>query len=467
VREEERLGDTRYHFVGIGGLGMSAIARILLGKGCQVSGSDVRPSDITRQLETLGARVAIGHSQDNLNGATTVVFSSAVGDTNPEVQAARRCGLEVMSRGEMLGRLMQSAQSIAVSGTHGKTTTAAMVATVLDRCGLDPTVLLGGPGLGGNARLGKGKYLVAEACEAFGSFFYLKPDIAVITNIDADHLDFYGNLEGVREGFARFLRQVKETGCAVLCLDSEDVAAIRHKARCRVVTYGINTDADITAAGIEPAGNGTSYRVVSAGRPGVRVSLSVPGAQNVANSLAAIAVGRELNIPEERIADALATFRGVGRRFELLGEACGVKVIDDYAHHPAEIAATLRAARKWRSPGRLMAVFQPHLYSRTGQLLDSFATCFADADEVYITDIYGAREQPINGVTGQLLAEKVAANRPGVLTEFVSPKERIIEILLSRVREDDMVVFLGAGDIREVGEDMARRLACRAREAPQ
>lgn len=453
---------TRYHFVGVGGISMSGIARLLVGRGYQVSGSDVRATHITRQLEKLGVRVCIGHDASNVNGATSLVVSAAVPPDNPEVLEARRKGLPVIARAEMLGRLMSERRSIAVAGTHGKTTTTAMVATVLCGCGLDPTVLLGGEvqGLGGNVRSGDGPYMVAEACEAYGAFLHLRPDIAVVTNIDADHLDYYGTLDGVRAGFARFLSQVSKSGCAVLCADDPNVREVASAARCRVVTYGFGPQADLRAEGIEPNGHSTRYTAVGPNGRHVEVRLSVPGRQNVLNSLAALAVGREVGLADTEVANALAEFRGVGRRFELLGQADGVSVVDDYAHHPAEIVATLSTAREWFRPERLVAVFQPHLYSRTVQLMDAFAASFRDVDVAYITEIYAARERPLPGVSASELARRAAQLRPGRVTEFVACKERIPDLVLPSLRGGDMVITLGAGNIREVGEALAGKLGC-------
>ncbi|MGQ9524257.1 MAG: UDP-N-acetylmuramate--L-alanine ligase [Armatimonadota bacterium] len=449
-----------YHLIGIGGSGMSAIAHVLLEKGCRVSGSDLTRTRVTEALSAKGATVFIGHSKHNLNGAQAVVVSAAVKADNPELQAAKECGLPILSRAEMLGLLMEGTYGIAVAGTHGKTTTSAMIATVLLHCGLQPTFLLGGEALnlGGNAGLGRGPYLVAEACEAYGSFLHLRPKIAVVTNIDADHLDYYGDIDGVRAGFAQFLSQVDPDGWAVICTDCPNARSLVSKLRCRCLTYGLAGDADIAAADIAHGEWGLTYRLVQAGKAGPKVHLRVPGYQNVANSLAALAVAHAIGVKMDDAAAALAEFTGVARRFEIIGEAGGVRIIDDYAHHPAEIAATLKTAREWLSPRRLFAVFQPHLYSRTLQLMDEFAMCFAEADVLVVTDIYKAREEPIPGATGQELVRKAQMLREGRETQFVAPKESIPEYLVPRLRAGDVVMLLGAGDIYEIGGELLRLL---------
>ena len=451
----------RYHLVGIGGIGMSAIARVLLDRGFAVSGSDLRHSKLTEQLSALGAKIFIGHDEANLNGADAVVFSSAVKSDNPEVAAAVRNGLQVLSRGEMLGKLMQGTFGIAVAGTHGKTTTTGMVATVLSECGLDPTVLLGGEvaSIGGNAKIGKSNYFVTEACEAYGSFLHLHPNIAVVTNIDEDHLDFYKSIAEVKRGFLGFLDNVAENGCAVVCTDCSNVRSIISNIRCKTVTYGLHSDADLTAVEIQKRGWSSSYRLVLRGKPESWVVLNVPGMQNIQNSLAAVAVGIELGLPVESVCSALAAFGGVSRRFEKLYQARGIILVDDYAHHPTEISATLDTCREWFAPSRLITVFQPHLYSRTQQLVERFVECFKSPDWVIVTDIYPARENPIPGITGEWLAEKIREAREPRTTSFVSPKERIVDVLKSELVSGDMVVFMGAGDIRSVGAELAGLLA--------
>jgi len=451
----------RYHLVGIGGIGMSAIARVLLDRGFAVSGSDLRHSKLTEQLSALGAKIFIGHDEANLNGADAVVFSSAVKSDNPEVAAAVRNGLQVLSRGEMLGKLMQGTFGIAVAGTHGKTTTTGMVATVLSECGLDPTVLLGGEvaSIGGNAKIGKSNYFVTEACEAYGSFLHLHPNIAVVTNIDEDHLDFYKSIAEVKRGFLGFLDNVAENGCAVVCTDCPNVRSIISNIRCKTVTYGLHSDADLTAVEIQKRGWSSSYRLVLRGKPESWVVLNVPGMQNIQNSLAAVAVGIELGLPVESVCSALAAFGGVSRRFEKLYQARGIILVDDYAHHPTEISATLDTCREWFAPSRLITVFQPHLYSRTQQLVERFVESFKSPDWVIVTDIYPARENPIPGITGEWLAEKIREAREPRTTSFVSPKERIVDVLKSELVSGDMVVFMGAGDIRSVGAELAGLLA--------
>ena len=451
------------HFVGIGGAGMSGIARVLARQGVAVTGSDLRE---TPTLEALrresGIRAVAGHSPSNLEGATLVVASAAVKKDNPELLAARAQGIEIVSRAEMLGRLMaRYPRSVAITGTHGKTTTTGMTALVLEAGGLDPTVLIGGdlPSWGGNARVGRSDVFLTEACEAYDSFLDLDPQIAVVTNIEADHLDYYGTLDNVLRSFRKFLSQV--TGTMILSGCDANLSALRDELKAgtpNVITYGLCEQVGMRAVEIDPAGQAPSYTAVWQGKALGRVRLRVPGLHNVHNSLAALAVGLVLDVPFADIAAGLGAFTGTGRRFERLGEAGGVLVIDDYAHHPTEIRATLAAARGAFPDRRIVAVFQPHLPSRTRDLGEHFAESFGDADHAVLTDIYLAREQPIEGVTGAGLAALTADRRGAQHVTYVADKAQLPARLAEIVRPGDLVLTLGAGDIRAAGEGLLARL---------
>jgi UDP-N-acetylmuramate--alanine ligase len=445
--------------VGIGGGGMSGIARRLLARGVPVSGSDVKQGPVLDELRRLGARVQVGHRPENVTGAARVVYTAAVKEDNPEVGEARRLGIDVTTRAAMLGELMEGTASIAVAGTHGKTTTTGMIASVFDAAGADPTVLIGGdlPLLGGNARVGHSPFFVAEACEAFRSFLELRPLVAVLTNIEADHLDTYGSLDGVLEGFGRFVVQIQPTGAAILCWDDPNVRRLVRHLRCRQLRYGLEDGAELSA--VDLAVETPTPRFTARWRGGLlgEFELSVPGRHNILNALAALGVALEVGLPIEAAREGLRRFRGVGRRFERLGEPHGVMVIDDYAHHPSELVANLSAARTaLRRP--ITAIFQPHLFSRTQELMAEFAASFGDADHVIITDIYPAREAPIPGVTGEALAQAIRAREPRKEVRFVSPKEAIAPMLAEEVRPGDVVMTFGAGDIRTVGEALVERL---------
>jgi len=450
------------HFVGIGGAGMSGMARVLARQGVAVTGSDLRESATLESLRReSGIRAEAGHEAGRLNGATLVVASAAVKKDNPEIVAARAKGLPVISRAEMLGRLMaRYRRSIAVSGTHGKTTTTGMTAMVLEAGGLDPTVLIGGdlPAYGGNARLGASDIFLAEACEAYDSFLDLNPQIAVITNIEADHLDYYGDLDNILRSFRRFLGQV--TGTAILPDFDQNARMLADELRAApsgptVVTYALSGEATLRAEEVDAEGTSPSYAAVWHGETLGRITLGVPGMHNVANSLAAVAVGLTLGVPFACIADGLRAFVGTGRRFERLGETQGgALVVDDYAHHPTEIRATLSAARSAYPDRRIVAVFQPHLPSRTRDFKTEFAESFGDADHVVLTDIFLAREQPLEGVTGAGLAALTADRRGAEHVIYVADKTGLPTRLAEMVRPGDLVLTLGAGDIRAAGEGL-------------
>jgi UDP-N-acetylmuramate--alanine ligase len=445
--------EERYHFVGIGGAGMSALARILAAKGVTVAGSDMADSPVLAALcKEYGIDARAGHSAANLNGATRVVVSAAVKDDNPEIVAAREAGIPVISRSEMLGELMDRyAIRIAVAGTHGKTTTSAMIAQMLEAAGCDPTAMIGSdiPSWHSNARLGKSEVFVAEACEAYGSFLDMRPTISIVTNIEEDHLDYYSDLDAIMKAFRKFLSQTSQT--VILCADDPNCMRLTRETGARVVTYGFARDADVRDAsdGARPGHGLVVYRGDALGE----IALQVPGRHNILNALAAVAVGLELKVPFSKIAAGLAEFRGTGRRFEKLGEtAGGVLVIDDYAHHPTEIKATLAAARNAYPERRIIAVFQPHLPSRTRDLMDGFAHAFGDAALVVITDIYLAREAPLEGVSGKLLAERVSAVRGEDHIRFVTDKADLPAELAQIAKPGDLVLTLGAGDIDKAGK---------------
>ncbi len=452
------------HFVGIGGAGMSGIAEILLDYDLVVSGSDLQRSEATERLVELGAVVSIGHRPENVAGADLVVISSAVQEDNPEVAAALDAGITVVRRAEMLGELMRLKYGIAVAGTHGKTTTTSLVGTLLTDAGFDPTVLVGGRlrVTGTGARHGKSDYLVAEADEYDRSFLRLMPIIAVITNVDTDHLDTYRDLEDIQGAFANFAGRVPFFGQVILCLDDPNVQPLLGPlADRRVVTYGLGPQAELQAFDLEPGPAGTRFSVrhVRSGELG-RVVLPVPGEHNVQNALAAIAVGLALSLEFPAMAASLEQFRGVHRRFERLGSFAGAEVIDDYAHHPTEVMATLRAARQVFPRGQRHVIFQPHLYSRTRDQAQEFGRALLLADRVLVTDIYPSREQPIPGVSAQLVVD--AAKRSGHRSaEYCATLEATAERLRREVKAGDAILTLGAGDINRFAERLVAGAARR------
>ncbi|MCS6913421.1 MAG: UDP-N-acetylmuramate--L-alanine ligase [Myxococcota bacterium] len=451
--------DTRIHFVGIGGIGMSGIAEVLLTMGYRVSGSDLRASDLTRRLEQLGGVVRIGHAEEHLqllgDEADVVVVSSAVPPDNPEVRAARRRGVPVIPRAEMLAELMRMKFGVAVAGSHGKTTTTSLVATILRHAGLDPTAVIGGklPQLGGGARLGQSEYLVAEADESDGSFLHLSPTVAVVTNIDPEHLDHYGSFDRLVEAFVQFVNKVPFYGLGVLCLDHGAVQALLPRVGKRHVTYGMSPQADYQARSVCLSGLRTRFVALRRGTVLGEVELPMPGEHNVLNALAALAVADFLGIPFATYSEAVAGFEGVGRRFTVRGEVRGIMVVDDYGHHPAEIRATLRGARNGFVGRRVLVAFQPHRYTRTRDLLGEFACAFNDAEVVVVCDIYPAGERPIEGVSAErLVAEMQRHGHRGV--RYVPRRADVAAALLPELRPGDMVITLGAGDIWQSGEEL-------------
>ncbi|HEX2439968.1 MAG TPA: UDP-N-acetylmuramate--L-alanine ligase [Methylomirabilota bacterium] len=447
------------HFVGIGGIGMSGIAEILLNLGYKVSGSDQKRNETIERLERLGAKIFIGHRAENVEGVHVLVYSSAVARDNVEVQTAHQRQVPTIPRAEMLAELMRLKYGIAVAGTHGKTTTTSLVGAVLAEGRFDPTIVVGGrvTNLGSNARLGQGEYLVAEADESDGSFLKLAPTIAVVTTIDAEHLDHYGDLETIRAAFLTFVNKVPFYGAAVLCLDQPNIQMLLPHVEKRIITYGLDSAADLVARHVQPSGMTSRFDVYHHGEVLGACTLQIPGRHNVLNALAAIGVGLDLEIPFGTIGAALAGFAGVQRRFQIRGTAGGVTVVDDYGHHPAEIRATLAAA-KAGFDRRVVTVFQPHRYSRTLHLKQEFLTAFNQADVLVVMDIYPAGEAPIPGVSAADLAEGIRAHGHRNVVYLGSDRARVVDHVCEISRPGDLVLTLGAGDVSQLGSDILRRL---------
>lgn len=455
------FGKTRHiHFVGIGGAGMSGIAEILLNHGFIVSGSDIHATEVTSRLESLGAEISIGHSESNVKDADVVVVSSAVPDSNIEIITAQRKKIPVIPRIEMLAELTRMKYSIAVAGAHGKTTTTAMISSVLEYGGLDPTVVDGGKvkSLGANVRQGKSEFMVVEADEAYGSIKKLSSTIAVVTNIDNDHLDYYMTMDALKSTFLEFINKVPFYGVAILCLDDENIQELIPKLEKRFLTYGTEPQANFTATNIYVSGTGSSYKTNRDGEYLGDIQIRIPGVHNVVNSLAAVAVGLELDVPFVNIQEALRDFSGVQHRFEILGEINGIIVIDDYGHHPTEIKATLKAARDTYDSKRIIAIFQPHRYSRAKLLADDFARCFYQADILIMTDIYSAMEEPIEGVSGEMLAT-ITREYGHKNVVYIPDKNDIPDHVMKITRPGDLIITLGAGDIWKIGKEIVGKLA--------
>ena len=451
------------HFTGIGGIGMSGIAEVLINLGYTVSGSDQKLSPVTERLAQLGATIYEGHSAENVEGAKALVVSSAVDDENPEVQEARRMQIPVIPRGELLAELMRLKYGIAVAGSHGKTTTTSMIATVLNHAGKDPTVVVGGKvsAMGGsNARVGRSDFLVVESDESDRSFLKLAPILAIVTNIDREHLDCYSSLDDIREAFIEFINRIPFYGAAILCLDDENVQSILPEVKRRTITYGRSAQANLEAVEVSCGASASDFRLRF--RRSVDLGcfhLPVPGEHNVLNAMAAVATALELEIPPAEIQAGLATFSGVERRFQLRGEERGVAVIDDYGHHPTEIRATLAAARLC-GYGRIIVLFQPHRYTRTFYLMDEFARSFHQADSVLLLDIYAASEKAIEGVTAEALAERMRQFGHGSV-EYVGTIEKGVEAILEVVNPGDVVMTLGAGSVSQAGDMILAGLRAR------
>jgi UDP-N-acetylmuramate--alanine ligase len=453
------------HFVGIGGIGMCGLAEILHNQGYRVTGSDLREGATVERLRGLGVEVSVGHGEQNVGDADVVVFSSAVRTGNPELAEAERRKIPVIPRGEMLAEIMRLKHGVAVAGTHGKTTTTSLVAHVLQAAGLDPTAVIGGRVVASGldptgARVGRGECLVAEADESDGSFLRLAPVIAVITNVDPEHLDHYGSIEAMQSAFVSFANSVPFWGLTVLCLDHPGVQAILPRMTRRITTYGFSAQADLVATDVEVDGWGMWFRVRRRGELLGSVKLRIPGRHNVENALATLAVALELEVPFATAAQALESFLGIERRFQLRGEVGGVHVVDDYGHHPAEVRATLAAARALH-PGRVVVVFQPHRYSRTRDLFDDFVTAFHDADLVVMSEIYAAGEDKIPGVEASLLADAVRAHGQRDV-RFVADLHAIPDQLAPELTAGDLVITLGAGSVSTLGPKLLAALGGRA-----
>ena len=449
----------RVHFIGIGGIGMSGIAEVLLNLGYAVTGSDLQDSETTRRLRALGAQVFVGHQEANLSADPSVaVISTAVKYSNPEVLEARRRRIPVIPRAEMLAELMRMKFGIAVAGSHGKTTTTSLVAAVLSAAGLDPTMVIGGRlhMLGSNAKMGQGEMLVAEADESDGSFLLLSPTIAVVTNIDREHMDFHQSMERLSDSFLSFINKVPFYGLAVLCLDDANVRGLLPKVRKRFTTYGLSSEAEFSAQDLKLKPAGAEFTALRSGKALGELRLHLPGRHSATNALAAVAVAHELEIPFPHVAEALDGFTGIHRRFEIKGEPKGILVIDDYGHHPAEIRATIGAIHdSWKRP--LTVIFQPHRYSRTRDLFEDFVAAFEGADRLVLTEIYPAGEDPIAGISGETLYQ--AIKRKGHLeVEFIADKGEIVSQLAGKLRAGDIALTLGAGDIYKVGDALVEAL---------
>ncbi|MBD0381681.1 UDP-N-acetylmuramate--L-alanine ligase [Paenibacillus sedimenti] len=447
------------HFIGIGGYGMSAIAKVMLEMGYRISGSDLAQQELTEKLKAKGAQVFIGHEAQNVSGADLVVYSTALAKDNVEIQAAEDLKIPIIHRSQMLARLMNERKGIAVAGAHGKTTTSSMIALVMENCGLDPTYIIGGEimNVGSNAKAGKGEFVVAEADESDGTFLQYHPTLALVNNIEADHLENYnGDFENLKKAYAQFLSQVRPGGKAVVCRDDAFLNEMIPQIQSEVITYGIHHDADYMASDITLGDRKVTFTVHHKGTTLGQISLSVPGKHNVYNALATLITCLEAGLSFEQIAEAIQEFRGAKRRFQVLGEVENILVIDDYAHHPTEIQATISAAKA--TGKRIVAVFQPQRYTRTYYLFEQFSRSFEEADEVIITDIYSpAGEKRIEGVDSAKLVELIRSNsNPNV--QHIPTRDEVLEYLTQHVRQGDLVLTMGAGDIWKAADGLAKAL---------
>ena len=459
------------HFVGIGGIGMSGIAEVLFNLGYDVTGSDIKDSETTKRLRDLGIKIYIGHETENVDDSRVVVVSSAVSDKNPEIIEAKRRSIPVIPRAEMLAELARLKYGILVAGAHGKTTTTSLISAILAHAGLDPTVIIGGrlKATGSNARLGQGEFLVAEADESDGSFLKLSPTIAVVTNIDREHMDFFKSVDALKEAFVSFLNKIPFYGVSIVCVENKHLRELLPSLHRRCVTYGFNGEADISAKNIRKRFTSVSFDGTYKGRDLGNLDLPLLGEHNILNSLAAIGVALELQINMQVIKEALKRFGGIQRRFEFKGEAKEIKVFDDYGHHPTEIRATLKAAKEGfltgsqnsgsgtQEAGRLFVLFQPHRYTRTKDLMDEFASSFSDADFLVLLDVYPAGEKPIEGINSGALIEKIKkSGRNNAL--YIKDRDEAIIYIASHMRKGDLLVTLGAGDVWKIGDELLHRL---------
>lgn len=452
------------HFIGIGGAGMSGLARVLHDRGVIVTGSDLKASRYAAALQEAGVTVHIGHAAENLGDPEVVVVSSAIPESNPEVKAARERNIPIWPRAKMLAHIAGEDACVAVAGTHGKTTTSSMMATVLDGIGLDPTFLIGGElnDMGANARCGGGGHCVVEADESDGSFLYLNPRVSIITNVEADHLDHYGSFEAVVETFGQFIERTPSSGAVVVCADDPGLVALaRERSSAPVITYGFAEDADVRCASPVRHGMGHRFTVHLEGGRSVQAAVSVPGIHNVLNGTGVLAAVSALELDVEAAAAVLGAFSGVRRRFDHVGEAAGVTVVDDYAHHPTEVRATLAAAKD-AGFGRVWVVFQPHRYSRTQALGRDFGEAFGDADKVVLMDVYSAGEAPIPGVSGKTLLHAMLEHEPRTQAAYFPHRDEIEGYLADRVRPGDLVMTMGAGDVTTLGAGIVRAITGRS-----
>lgn len=451
-------GIKKVHFVGIGGAGMSALAKILVEKGYEVSGSDIKESVMTGVLRDLGATVYIGQKAENVQNAEAIVVSTAIREENPEVVEAKRLGLKRLHRSDVNAFLINSCKGIAVAGAHGKTSTTSMLGVALDYEGVSPSIIIGGEVdyLGSNAKLGKSDYLVSEADESDGTFLKYYPYVGIVTNVENDHMDHYGTMENIIKAFHQFLSQIRDDGFAVVCFDNENIRNIVKTVDKKIISYAIEHEADYQAANIVAEGSGIAFDVMHKGENLGRVVLNIPGKHNVLNAMAAVVTGVQLGLTVPQMAEGLTQFNGAKRRFQTKGKANGVWVVDDYAHHPTEIATTLKAARQ-TNPKRLVCAFQPHRYSRTQLLQKEYGACFKDADLLILTDVYSAGEDPIPGINGELLVKEVA-EQTGQETVYIQNKNDIPAYLKSIAKEGDLIMTMGAGDIVKCGEELVELL---------
>ncbi|MBI5417222.1 UDP-N-acetylmuramate--L-alanine ligase [Candidatus Poribacteria bacterium] len=448
----------RMHLVGIGGSGMSGIAEVLVNLGHKVTGSDLKKTKVTIRLEELGAVIFYEHKRENVRDVDVVVVSTAINNENPEIQEAEEKKIPIIPRAEMLAEIMRLKYAVTVAGSHGKTTTTSIIASILTHAKLDPLVVNGGilNSLGSSVRMGKGELVVAEADESDGSFLLLSPTLSVVTNIDKEHLDYYKTMDALIEAYVKFINKIPFYGLAALCLDDGNIQSIIPSVKKKFFTYGLKSQADIKALNIELKGTKSEYEIIAFGENMGKTVLNVPGIHNVCNSLAAFGIARELNVSPETIKEALAEFGGVRRRFQIKGNIDNILIVDDYGHHPTEIQATLNAARGGFDR-RLIAVFQPHRYSRTQLLIEEFYRAFYQADILVITDIYSAGEKPITGVSSQNIAEGVRKyGHKNVI--YIPDRNSIVETVIPLLQKNDLVITIGAGDITRISDDLVEAL---------
>ncbi|MBI2891300.1 MAG: UDP-N-acetylmuramate--L-alanine ligase [Nitrospirae bacterium] len=456
----------KVHMIGIGGSGMSGIAEVLMNLGYTVSGSDAKWTSVTERLEKLGAAVSVGHQAENIKDVDVVVYSSAVRPENPEVAEAARRGIPVIPRAEMLAEVMRMKYGVLVAGAHGKTTTTSLLAHVLSQAGLDPTVVIGGRFLswGGGAKLGQGPFVVAEADESDGSFLKLSPTIAIVTNVDREHMNHYGTMKRLQTAFLEFMNKVPFFGLCVICAENPALRRLRGRIQRRVLTYGCRPKGDLWARDLTFTGSGARFKACSGKQVLAEIQLPIHGRHNVLNALASLGAAMELGVAPEAVAGAMRTFPGVHRRFEVKGVAGEVMIVDDYGHHPQEIRATLRAARDGFPDRRIVVAFQPHRYSRTQDLFDEFVACFEDCDRLFVTDIYAAGEPAIENLHASQLVDAMNA-AGGAKARYVSGRGPLVSEILQALKPGDLVLTLGAGDIWQAAEEILRRLQEGGKEA--